>query len=173
LCPALPAPKERILKKSEVKVLSFGEKLGEAGGTNSFIINIMPGEKDLKALLKTMRPKLNEGDYVFCTTTTLEGIDPKEIIGLFVEDEGWTVIVNKGLADKLGLSYSYIAAWVTLTIHSSLEAVGLTAAFATALGKEGISCNVVAAYYHDHIFVAKQDAEKTIETLTNLSKGIM
>ncbi|SHN02140.1 ACT domain-containing protein [Mucilaginibacter sp. OK098] len=133
----------------------------------------MPGEKDLKALLKTMSPKLNEGEYVFCTTTTLDGIDPNEIIGLFKEDEGWTVIVNKDLADKLSLSYSYIAAWITLTIHSSLEAVGLTAAFATALGNKGISCNVVAAFYHDHIFVAKKDAEKAIEALTNLSKGVM
>jgi hypothetical protein len=133
----------------------------------------MAGETNLKAILKTMRPKLNEGDYVFCTTTSLENIDPKEIIGLFKEDEGWTVIVNKDLADKLNFTYSYIAAWITLTIHSSLEAVGLTAAFATALGNEGISCNVVAAYYHDHIFVAKKDAEKAIEVLTNLSKGIM
>ena len=129
----------------------------------------MAGETNLHALLKTMSPKLNGGDYVFCTTATLEGIHPKEIIGLFKEDEGWTVIINKALADKLNLSYSYIAAWITLTIHSSLEAVGLTAAFATALGNEGISCNVVAAYYHDHIFVAKKDAEKAIEVLKALS----
>jgi hypothetical protein len=129
----------------------------------------MPGEKDLKALLKTMSPKLNAGDYVFCTTTTLKGIDPKEILGLFTEDEGWTVILNKELADKLNLSYPYIAAWITLTIHSSLEAVGLTAAFATALGNEGISCNVVAAFYHDHIFVAKKDAEKAMGVLKALS----
>jgi len=129
----------------------------------------MPGEKDLKALLKTMSPKLNEGDYVFCTATTLDDIDPNEIVGLFKEDEGWTVILNKVLADKLNLSYSYLAAWITLTIHSSLEAVGLTAAFATALGNEGISCNVMAAFYHDHIFVAKRDAEKAIDTLKALS----
>ena len=129
----------------------------------------MAGEKDLKALLKTMSPKLNEGDYVFCTTTTLDDIDPKKIISLFKEYEGWTVILNKELADKLNFSYSYIAAWITLTIHSSLEAVGLTAAFATALGSEGISCNVVAAFYHDHIFVAKKDAEKAMSVLKELS----
>jgi len=129
----------------------------------------MSGETNLQALLKTMQPKLNEGDYVYCTITTLNNIDPKEIIGLFKEEEGWTVIVNKKLADKLGLSYTYVAAWITLTIHSSLEAVGLTAAFATALGNEGISCNVVAAYYHDHIFVAKGDAEKAMLALQKLS----
>ena len=125
----------------------------------------MAGETNLQTLLKTMSPKLNEGDYVYCTVTTLNNIDPKEIIGLFKEEEGWTVILNKKLADNLGLSYTYISAWITLTIHSSLEAVGLTAAFATALGNEGISCNVVAAYYHDHIFVTKGDAEKAMVVL--------
>jgi hypothetical protein len=106
---------------------------------------------------------------VYCAVTTLNNIDPKEIIGLFKEEEGWTVVLNQQLADKLGLSYTYVAAWITLTIHSSLEAVGLTAAFATALGNEGISCNVVAAYYHDHIFVAKQDAERAMHTLQKLT----
>ncbi|MEP6611707.1 MAG: ACT domain-containing protein [Mucilaginibacter sp.] len=129
----------------------------------------MAGETDLAALLRSMKPKLNEGDYVFCTVATLDNIDPKEIISLFKEEEGWTVILNKTLADSLGLSYTYIAAWITLTIHSSLEAVGLTAAFATALGNEGISCNVMAAYYHDHIFVAKGDAGRAMEALQKLS----
>jgi hypothetical protein len=129
----------------------------------------MAGEKDLKALIKTMSPKLNDGDYAFCTAATLDSIDPKETIGLFKEDQGWTVILNKELADKLTLRYSYIAAWITLTVHSSLEAVGLTAAFSAALAKESISCNVVAGYYHDHIFVAKDNAEKAMEVLKQLS----
>ncbi|MEO6630405.1 MAG: ACT domain-containing protein [Mucilaginibacter sp.] len=129
----------------------------------------MAGETDLAALLRSMKPKLNEGDYVLCTVATLDNIDPKEIISLFKEEEGWTVILNKTLADSLGLSYTYIAAWITLTIHSSLESVGLTAAFATALGNEGISCNVMAAYYHDHIFVAKGDAGRAMEALQKLS----
>lgn len=48
----------------------------------------MSGETNLQALLKTMSPKLNEGDYVYCTVSTLNNIDPKEIIGLFKEEEG-------------------------------------------------------------------------------------
>jgi len=116
-----------------------------------------------------MNPELHDGDYVFCTTTLLNNINSEDIIGLFKEDEGWTVIIGKNLADQLGLSYTYIAAWITLTIHSSLEAVGLTAAFSNALAAEGISCNVVAAYYHDHIFVAKQDAENAISLLKKLA----
>lgn len=129
----------------------------------------MSGETNLKAMLKTMRPKLNDGDYVFCTIAELGNIDPKEIIGLFKEEEGLTIIINKNLADKLNLQYSYVSAWITLTVHSSLEAVGLTAAFSNALAKDGISCNVVAAFYHDHIFVAKEDAGKAMKALLRLS----
>jgi len=128
------------------------------------------GETNLKTLLKTMRPKLNDGDFVFCTITSPNDINPESIISSFKEDEGWTVIIGKELADEFSLSYSYIAAWITLTIHSSLEAVGLTAAFSNALAAEGISCNVVAAYYHDHIFVAKEDADRALQALQKLSK---
>ena len=55
-------------------------------------------------------------------------------------------------------------------MHSSLSAVGLTAAFATALGDAGISCNVLAAYHHDHILVPAEDAERALETLRELAR---
>ncbi|WP_175108399.1 ACT domain-containing protein [Pararobbsia alpina] len=51
-----------------------------------------------------------------------------------------------------GLNALFRCAWITLTVNSALEAVGLTAALATALGNSGISCNVVAGAYHDYIF---------------------
>jgi hypothetical protein len=129
----------------------------------------MPGETNLTTLLKNMTPVLNEGDYVYCIISSIQSIDTAHILGLFKEAEGFTVILKKEIADQLQLEYSYIAAWITLTIHSSLAATGLTAAFATALAQEGISCNVVAAYYHDHIFVAKEDAERAIAVLKRLS----
>lgn len=129
----------------------------------------MSGETDITALLKTIRPKLNEGEYVFCKIPPSQNIDQTKIISSFREEEGLTVIIEKNIADTLGLGYTYIAAWITLTVHSSLEAVGLTAAFSNALAKEGISCNVVAAYYHDHIFVDKKEADKAIKALKKLS----
>ena len=129
----------------------------------------MTGETNLTTLLKNMTPVLNEGDYVYCTVSSLHSIDTANIIGLFKEEEGITVILKKEVADQLQLEYSYIAAWITLTVHSSLAATGLTAAFSTALAQEGISCNVVAAYYHDHIFVAKEDADKAVVALKKLS----
>jgi len=129
----------------------------------------MTGETDLNKILKSIRPKLNAGHYVFCVVNDLSRIDPSEIISTFREEEGITIVIKQELADQLNLTYSFIAAWITLTVHSSLEAVGLTAAFSSALSDEGISCNVIAAYYHDHIFVNKKDSEKTMDILRRLS----
>jgi len=130
----------------------------------------MSGEKNLEILLKTMKPKINLGEFVFCEVKNLEKINLSEIVMTFREEESITIIAKKEIADKLNLKYSFIASWITLTIHSSLEAVGLTAAFSKALSENGISCNVVAAFYHDHIFVDKKDTEKTMEILNKFSE---
>ncbi|XHR92707.1 ACT domain-containing protein [Mucilaginibacter sp. UC70_90] len=82
------------------------------------------GETNLNTLLKNMTPVLNEGDYVYCTTTSLNGINTDDIIAFFKEQEAVTLILKKETADKLKIEYSYVAAWITLTIHSSLEATG-------------------------------------------------
>jgi uncharacterized protein len=125
---------------------------------------------NLSFLLKNMFPQLNEGNYVFCTFTGDLTISIDQVLMTFKEAEGTTIIVNKAIADELGLEYSFVASWITLTVHSSLEAVGLTAAFSNALAENNISCNVVAAFYHDHIFVAKSDAEKAMQVLLDLAK---
>ncbi|MDR3024925.1 ACT domain-containing protein [Chryseobacterium sp.] len=129
----------------------------------------MTGEKDLTILLQNMEPVLNAGEYVFCTIEALSKIpDIEKILFFFRENEAVTIVLKKEMADEWSMAYSYITAWITLNIHSSLEAVGLTAAFANALKHESISCNVVAAYFHDHIFIAKEDAEKAMKTLNAL-----
>jgi hypothetical protein len=129
----------------------------------------MRGETNLQQLLRTMKPALNEGEFIFYSLPDLSVININDIIFSFKEKEGFTVILEKSLADKLNIPYSFVAAWITLTVHSSLEAVGLTAAFSKALAEEQISCNIVAGFYHDHIFVAKQDAEKAMQALGKLS----
>jgi len=131
----------------------------------------MPGESDLSIILKTLKPFLHDGEYVFCHVPDQYPIDLNEIISYFKEGEGITIILSKATADQFKLPYSFVSAWITLTVHSSLESVGLTAAFSNALAAAGISCNVVAAYFHDHIFVDIKDAQKAMEVLEGISKS--
>lgn len=131
----------------------------------------LTGVTNLQQLIANMEPVLNEGEYVFAIVTSLEGIPRNSPICEIQEKEGTTLILSKVNAEKLGLSFEYIAAWITLNIHSSLEAVGLTAAFATELGNHNISCNVVAGYYHDHIFVDIKNAQKAMEVLWEMTKS--
>jgi len=128
------------------------------------------GEMNLEALIRNMEPVLNDGLYVFASVADIESIPRTMTICEVKEKEGVTVVVSKEHAEQLGLPIDFIASWITLNIHSSLEAVGLTAAFATALGNNNISCNVIAGYYHDHIFVDQKDAEKAMAVLWTMTK---
>ena len=130
----------------------------------------MTGETDLETLLREMSPELNEGEYVFCTLDVKDIPANLEPLGWFHEREGLTIILSKEQADRFNLIYSFICAWITLNIHSSLEAVGLTATISQALTRAGISCNIVAAYYHDHLFVPMRDANRALKILQNLPR---
>lgn len=130
----------------------------------------MAGEDDLGKLLATMRPELQPGAFVFATVEGRDvptGLDP---IGTFREAEGMTLILPAQDAGHPAIVASKPMRQITLTVHSSLDAVGLTAAFATELTRHGISANVVAGYYHDHIFVGMDDAERAMGVLQNLSR---
>ena len=90
-------------------------------------------------------------------------------IATFVESEGLTLVLTKNKADEADLHYEGVFRQITLMVHSSLEAVGLTAAVSTKLTSKGISANVIAAYYHDHIFVSDVKAEQALSALRELS----
>ena len=131
----------------------------------------MSGEVDLIQLVKEMTPKLNLGEFVFVTLENDSKIGRSDTIMEFKEEEGTTVVLERSKADALKFKYEFVASWITLQIHSSLEAVGLTALFSTELAKHNINCNVVAGYYHDHIFVSTKDSKKAMTILTDLSKN--
>lgn len=134
------------------------------------------GETDLTKLITGMRPRLNVGEFVFCSVPRnskelYSSIPRDRVIMEFKEREGITIILDKRDADQylhMGLKYDYVAAWLTLEIHSSLDAVGLTAAVSSSLAAASISANVVAAYHHDHIFVNAKDGTKALEVLESM-----
>ncbi len=131
---------------------------------------MLSGETNLSILLKALSSELNPGEYIFYSTNDPSQFDNKDVMGLFKEKEGVTVIISKALADQRKIPYQFIASWITLNVHSALDAVGLTAAFSSALAKENISANVIAGYYHDHIFVAKEHADKAMQVLKKLAE---
>ncbi|WP_204140185.1 ACT domain-containing protein [Halomicronema sp. CCY15110] len=127
------------------------------------------GETQLSVLLSTLRPQLHPATFVFATLPTAqlpEGLTP---ICQFREAEGWTLIVPQAQAEQAQLPYQYPCRMITLTVHSSLAAVGMLAAITQALAAEGISTNVVSAYFHDHLFVAGDRVEATLHCLAQLS----
>ena len=129
----------------------------------------MTGGTDLAALLRGLSPRRNPGRYVYAQVDAV----PAELAPVVVvrEDEGVTVVVAQEAADALGLAYAYVAAWITLEVHSALEAVGLTAAVARALADAGISANVVAGFAHDHVFVPHDRADEAMAVLRALAAG--
>ena len=131
----------------------------------------MSGVTDLDELLRTMEPMLVEGRFVYACVPADNVADhlARSPIGIFHEAEGVTLILPASAAE--GLSTSPPMRMITLTVHSSLEAVGLTGAFAAALTRAGISANVVAGYHHDHIFVPERDADRALEALRALSRA--
>jgi len=131
----------------------------------------MSGITDLSTLLRGLEPALADGEFVYATVPAerLQDVLPLKPIGLFFEAEGLTLILPKQAAVEAGLAASAPLRCITMMVHTSLEAIGLTAAMATALTREGISANVVAAYHHDHIFVPAADADRAVKTIRALS----
>ena len=129
----------------------------------------MNGEVDLSNLLANLSPSIDDRDWVFAT------VDDNGLLNLrhhalasFREAEGLTLVLPQSAADDLK-NVNAPMSRITLEVHSSLEAVGLTAAVASALAEAGISANVIAAYYHDHIFVPKASADLALAVLRALS----
>ena len=125
-------------------------------------------DTDLRRLLSALNPVLHDDTYVFaCVPDGVRAAD-LDPIATVRETEGVTVVVTEEVARANGLDILFRAAWITLNVVSDLEAVGLTAAFSTALARGGIACNVIAGAFHDHIFVPFEQAPKAIQVLESL-----
>jgi len=130
----------------------------------------MTGEKNLEKLLASLSPTLMDGEYVFCTFDNARYGERSELepIAAFTETEGLTLVIPKSKADEHRLNYQVVFRGITLNADSSLDAVGLTAALSSKLAEHGISANMIAGYFRDHIFVQKEHAEKAIAALNEL-----
>ena len=130
----------------------------------------MSGVSDLHELLSSMDPTLVAGEYVFISLPGVAygGASHLAPIASFAEREGMTLIIPKERADAAAIDCDETFRMITLRVHSSLGAVGLTAAVSRQLARRGISANIVAAYYHDHIFVPSSRADEALLALQQI-----
>ncbi|MEO7729483.1 MAG: ACT domain-containing protein [Kofleriaceae bacterium] len=126
---------------------------------------------DLATLVRSLEPELHDGVYVYCSVPADHDLSGLTLVAMMREREGLTLVVAEAEAIRAGLPVVFRAAWITLTVHSDLQAIGLTAAFATALGTAGISCNVIAGAFHDHIFVPADRGAAALDALRQLQRA--
>jgi len=125
------------------------------------------GSTDLRAMLATLEATMRPDEYVYAVVSRDHPV-VSLAAATITEDEGLTVVLRRTDADAHDIHYEFVAAWLTLTVHSSLEAVGLTAAFSSALGEADISCNVLAGLHHDHLLVPTAEATRALGVLRGL-----
>ena len=128
----------------------------------------MTGNTNLQEVLNSMQLSCDEVEYGFATTNISDGISATDVLGTFQESEGLTILATKQYLEEKGLSYEGPFAKLTVDVHTSLELVGLTAVLASKLAENGISANVFAAYYHDHIFVQYEVRKEAVAALSSI-----
>src|SRR5438105_2690487 len=130
----------------------------------------LSGEKSLQRLLRSMQPTVLPGNYAFVTVTNGKPIPPNLApIATYKEPEGWSLIITEKEAITSGLPAAFPCKGISLNVHSSLYAVGFLAAVASRLAREGMSINIVSAYFRDYIFVPVDRAEVAVAALKKLA----
>ena len=127
----------------------------------------MASIKNLNELLASMNPELREEEFVFVTVSKVGNFDA---ILTFKEKEGITLIIDKKIADKNNISYDSVWKMIALTVHSDLQSIGFLAKISEKMADSGISLNVVSAYYHDHLFVPVDKADRAMKLLNEFKK---
>lgn len=128
----------------------------------------MAGEMDLHVMLSTLSVARRPGVYTVVSVANREVLLGDGVEALIGEAEGTTVVLTHEESLRRGLNGEFQAAWLTLEVHSSLDAVGLTAAVSTALAADGIPCNILAGFHHDHLLVPVEKADQALERLAAL-----
>lgn len=128
----------------------------------------MPGVTNLQQTLQSLKVICDDIQYGFAGVADESQIERDEVLATFHENDRLAIIAPKDYLDSLGIENESPYAKLTIDVHTSLELVGLTAVMATELAKYGISANVVAAFYHDHVFVQYELRQKATQLLESL-----
>jgi hypothetical protein len=126
----------------------------------------MTGERELGRLLAGLSPERRHGEVVIVAVRDPAGLPT---LATVTEEDAITVVLRREDADRLELLYDWVAAWVTLTVHSSWEAVGMTAAVAQSLAEVDIPCNVLAGFRHDHLLIPVEQVDAAMAALRGLA----
>lgn len=121
---------------------------------------------DLSQILSNLTVRRRPGRW--CMVSGAEVPADVTVVATVADDEGTTTVLSVADAERLGFRPEFVAAWLTLEVRSALDAVGLTAAVAGALAAEGIPCNVLAGFHHDHLLVPVDEADHCIAVLSAL-----
>lgn len=127
------------------------------------------GETALGTLIAEMRPVLDLRRFAFATVPSWEEAIRIPAHMVFREEEGVTLIAEWAVLEAHGLKPSFPCHKITLSIHSSLEAVGFIATVSRVLTKASIGTNPIAGFYHDHLFIEEEKAEEALRILQDLA----
>jgi len=127
----------------------------------------MAGETDLRRMLRGMNPELHPEPYGIVVGT---GAPVAGVFAMIAEAEGTTLVAAADVLRAAGFVLPEVWARISLRLHSDLAAVGLTAAFSTALAQQGISANVIAGYHHDHVLVQWDRRAAAMDALLGLAR---
>lgn len=147
-----------------VPVISVRQILTDLGHDSPYG-GAMSGETDLAKMLSELSISVRSGQYCLVSLSTPPGELRDEAAAAIEEAEGTTLVLPTRVADREGLAYDFAATWLTLEVHSSLHAIGLTAAVADRLQAIGVPCNVLAGFYHDHLLVPVDRTADAIQAL--------
>ena len=128
----------------------------------------MSGETDLSSILAAFTIS-RRGHHVTMVSVPEPVPLGDGILAVISEAEGTTVVATVAEAARRNWSVDFVAAWLTVDVHSSLDSVGLTAAMAHVLAERSIPCNVIAGFYHDHLLVPVSLADEAVATLESLA----
>ena len=128
----------------------------------------MTGETHLPRILATLDVDVRPGLYVLLTRRAADAAADAAAAARITEAEGITYVVPEAFARAQGEPPGFVAAWLTLRLHTALNAVGVTASVAGVLAERGIACNVLAGHFHDHLLVPAARCDDAMAAIRSL-----